>query len=1304
MANLFRWLADHSPVVAEALLHSCWISAAIGLMVWVALRLVSVRHSDLRYGIALAGLLLTVVGTFAATSSVHRFRLQASSQHSDLAAADAALSKLAVSDFESRKVTPTTATQHGRLSASKVSGTNEADVSHDTQPMNAGSATAVVQRSANSNQAAALSESGAAADQGVYPRTEDTEVHVWQWHDISRWLVVLWVIGMAFMVLRTLNSLLGLRQLQRSPADGQSAPLGELQVITNQLCERMNLRHSVKLVMNANTTYPAVLGFLKPIILIPPAMMTGVSPEHWQLIIAHELSHVRRYDAIVNLMQMLIESVLFFNPGVWWISRQVRIEREACCDAMAADVTGQTLEFARMLLNVASGDWRPTVPKTSRAKDSRPESLPSPALAMYLADETEPGSVRDRVTRLADPNRKSAPRFTRMGLAVALLALVGTAFALQQGTDFAVQKVADLMTPVQRVNTLARLQALHSGVYVKAGAADGEELAEATTGVNDDSARPEPKFEIKINVRTEDGQPVPKKLRIASTYSARKNSTSSYSGSGTVVAGIDEGQAVYETSMKLPHCQFVIGGSAPGYAPFAIAPRTVYEEADAAPIEIILTKGFVATIVVLGEDGKPLPGAKLSGGSLVKLDGSGGSSSNTLKLTSDSEGIIQLADCGNVPYSLRLRSEGHQHESFEVSLKADVPTKLTLKKARPTVLQIVDDATGEPVAGAVCVEQQRERKSTQDSGSMLSGDPREQQRRDWLILSESTEDGVMNVDQMRDDMLYTVGIMAKGYGTYGIGDLEAGAAERVVRLRKPINVAGRISGDLSRMQKDRKSSQKFKLRYQNPLGGTSTQWADFLSATVESDGSFELNDVVPGIVKFQTPISASTQRFEISKSVDDVELRITEPAAETTPNIANLPMRDVVLRLTGVTNDAPARGFLCVSWRGPTANTFQSAKDIPFVKNQVKVSVPVGVSIRYEAYGMVGYFVELGSQSADVVSRSGNASGPQIVEIPTEPAGAVHGQLIASDGQPAAAGFANVYPASVSWLTKWKGDARSLNPSSSSGGSKFFCSLPFGGTYVVLARMTTGDGLQWCCSKPFTIDGAHPIENIDLQLNPGKPVSVRLLRQNGKPISNAEVEVRVRVECDGVDGTSSFSLMAVTGTDGIATIASALPDSNVGPLTITAAVSVNGVSGCIGRSVSLDELSQRDDAYELQLASAVSASGILIDAASGRPVPNAKIRVYPRNFQTANFKGSIRTTTDAKGHFSFDSLEEIQYTGDVHGAAIIGTKITMLPGGGYQMRPPASGQTTLEIVGGVAEPVQWKVELVPGQGLNPLPE
>ena len=78
-----------------------------------------------------------------------------------------------------------------------------------------------------------------------------------------------------------------------------------------------------------------VVGWLRPVILLPASALTGLAPSQLEAVIAHELAHIRRHDYLVNLFQTTVETLLFYHPASWWISRQIRAEREHCCDDVA---------------------------------------------------------------------------------------------------------------------------------------------------------------------------------------------------------------------------------------------------------------------------------------------------------------------------------------------------------------------------------------------------------------------------------------------------------------------------------------------------------------------------------------------------------------------------------------------------------------------------------------------------------------------------------------------------------------------------------------------------------------------------------------------------------------------------------------------------------------------------------------------------------------------------------------------------------------------------------------------------------
>jgi TonB family protein len=118
-------------------------------------------------------------------------------------------------------------------------------------------------------------------------------------------------------------------------------------------CERFGLVRPVRLLCSASAVTPMLIGWIKPVILLPASMFSGFTPQQIELIIAHELGHIRRWDYLANLFQVVIETVLFYHPVVHWISRDVRNARESCCDDLVLSVAnGNPLTYARALANL----------------------------------------------------------------------------------------------------------------------------------------------------------------------------------------------------------------------------------------------------------------------------------------------------------------------------------------------------------------------------------------------------------------------------------------------------------------------------------------------------------------------------------------------------------------------------------------------------------------------------------------------------------------------------------------------------------------------------------------------------------------------------------------------------------------------------------------------------------------------------------------------------------------------------------------------------------------------------------------
>jgi beta-lactamase regulating signal transducer with metallopeptidase domain len=159
-------------------------------------------------------------------------------------------------------------------------------------------------------------------------------------------IVWLWLVGVVLLSLRLCAGLLGLVRLRRRGA--RPVP-DEVQTRFAQLAHRMGLRAAVRLMESRCVAVPTVIGGLKSVILVPASVLTGLPSPQIDAIIAHELAHIRRHDSLVNLIQVVIETVLFYHPAIWWVSHRIRVEREHCCDDLAVAALGDRVTYAKAL-------------------------------------------------------------------------------------------------------------------------------------------------------------------------------------------------------------------------------------------------------------------------------------------------------------------------------------------------------------------------------------------------------------------------------------------------------------------------------------------------------------------------------------------------------------------------------------------------------------------------------------------------------------------------------------------------------------------------------------------------------------------------------------------------------------------------------------------------------------------------------------------------------------------------------------------------------------------------------------------
>ncbi len=161
--------------------------------------------------------------------------------------------------------------------------------------------------------------------------------------------LLFWIVGVLFFSLRLL---IGWRAMFRWKRNATGHP--RLEKMITQLSQTLRIKTMPLVLLCSEATEAMAVGFLKPMVLIPTSWALEMSPNMLEAVIAHELAHIQRWDLWINLLQRLVEALLFYHPAIWVISNQIRIEREHCCDDLAVAMTGSRDDYAQTLQFVAS--------------------------------------------------------------------------------------------------------------------------------------------------------------------------------------------------------------------------------------------------------------------------------------------------------------------------------------------------------------------------------------------------------------------------------------------------------------------------------------------------------------------------------------------------------------------------------------------------------------------------------------------------------------------------------------------------------------------------------------------------------------------------------------------------------------------------------------------------------------------------------------------------------------------------------------------------------------------------------------
>ena len=225
-------------------------------------------------------------------------------------------------------------------------------------------------------------------------------------------IVLFWLVGVAFFSTRLVVGWIGAYRMAARYTHPASA---DWQRTLARTAAALKLRRAIRLLESAAVEVPTVIGWMRPVVLLPIASLSGLTPEQIEMILAHELAHIRRHDFIVNLLQAVVETLLFYHPAVWWISRRIRVEREHCCDDVAVAMFGDPLQYARAL---------------TRFEELRLD----PAHAVLASNG---GSLLMRIRRLVGARGESANWSSQFAAGVGLLTVLGALFLVPSLSLFA---------------------------------------------------------------------------------------------------------------------------------------------------------------------------------------------------------------------------------------------------------------------------------------------------------------------------------------------------------------------------------------------------------------------------------------------------------------------------------------------------------------------------------------------------------------------------------------------------------------------------------------------------------------------------------------------------------------------------------------------------------------------------------------------------------------------------------------------------------------------------------------------------
>jgi beta-lactamase regulating signal transducer with metallopeptidase domain len=317
-------------LLLQAFFRSLWLGMMIAALAWLLLRVFKRASATTRHAVWLASLLIIAALPFIAIATRRDAQLQ-----NPIAQTNRNTGRYAATPQTTNSLPPVSLSINeliARRAALPPVKPAPSQFVTDTDRASQVDAASRVVTLAESAKVAPVASAIPASSAPVIKKS------LWQrasdWLAESRWplaLLSVWLIGCALMIARVAHSYFALFRLRQTLTPATEEQQGRVQY----LADLFGIRRGVKLFTAVRVTMPMTAGSIRPIIVVPPDLAATLSENEFDSVVAHELAHIKRWDYLTNLLQRLAQAFLFFHPAVWFIGRQLMIERELACDDWA---------------------------------------------------------------------------------------------------------------------------------------------------------------------------------------------------------------------------------------------------------------------------------------------------------------------------------------------------------------------------------------------------------------------------------------------------------------------------------------------------------------------------------------------------------------------------------------------------------------------------------------------------------------------------------------------------------------------------------------------------------------------------------------------------------------------------------------------------------------------------------------------------------------------------------------------------------------------------------------------------------